>query len=475
MVAATEVERKYEVPVDFTLPDLTGVAGVADLADAPEHLLDATYFDTPGLALIRHRMTLRSRTGGHDSGWHLKVPAGGADARTELREPPAPHIPESLVSRVGGVSGGEPLGPVVRIRTRRVERPLRSAGGAVLALLADDDVTSQTLTGPPLVQHWRELELELVDGGRAVLDEVGAVLCAAGARPARTASKLAHALGDRYPSGGVLDTYLDAQRRAIRRTEPGVRAGDPEAVHDMRVAVRRLRSTLRTFRPVLDRERTEPVRAELRWLAGLLGPVRDGDVLARRLAAALAAEPAELTVGPVAARIQERLAASTARARQELTAVLDGERYAALVAALDGIRPDSPAPDRLRALARKALRRADRRLAGAGSDAALHEARKAYKRARYAVEVLEPLAGTQARRLAKRLTALQDVLGANQDAIVAEDLLRDYGMLAYLDGENAFSYGLLHARQRAAAQRHLAELPRARRRAGKRRLRDWLD
>jgi CHAD domain-containing protein len=345
----------------------------------------------------------------------------------------------------------------------------------VLALLADDDVTSQTLTGPPLVQRWRELELELVDGTAAVLDEVAAVLCAAGARPAGTASKLAHALGDRYPAGGVLDRYLDAQREAIRRTEPGVRAGDPDAVHDMRVAVRRLRSTLRTFRPVLDRGRTEPVRAELGWLAGLLGPVRDGDVLAHRLAAALAAEPPELTVGPVAARIRERLAAGTAGARRELIAALDGERYAALVAALDGITAGSPGTGRLRALTRKALRRADRRLAGAGSDAALHEARKAYKRARYAVEVLEPVAGARARRLAKRLTALQDVLGANQDAIVAEDLLRNYGMLAYLDGENAFTYGLLHARQREAAQRHLAELPRARRRAGKRRLRDWLD
>jgi CHAD domain-containing protein len=294
--------------------------------------------------------------------------------------------------------------------------------------------------------------------------------------------------------GGPLADYLREQREAMRSNEPGVRDEDPGAVHDMRVAVRRLRSTLRTFRPVLDRRRAESLRAELRWLGGLLGGVRDGEVLAERLLAAVAAEPPELVAGPVAARIRERLAARTAQARRELVAALDGDRYPALVADL----ADFPAPAvggrRLRRLARKALRRADRMLDDAvdrpggavdrpiarsggrdgGRDEALHEARRAYKRARYAVEVAIPGAGRPARRLARRLTALQDVLGAHQDAVVAEGLLREYGMLAYLDGENAFSYGLLHARQRAAGQRRLAELERARRRAGKRRVRGWL-
>jgi CHAD domain-containing protein len=289
----------------------------------------------------------------------------------------------------------------------------------------------------------------------------------------------------------MLEEYLRQQRDAVRQNEAGVRAGDSGSVHDMRVAVRRLRSTLRTFRLVLDRGRTEPVRAELRWFAGLLGPVRDGDVLDERLHAAILAEPAELMVGPIAARIRERLTAVTAQARRELTEAMEGERYAALLGALDALDGYLvPAGRRrLRALAGKALRRADRRLdaaasdrvrsgrargARAESDAALHEARKAYKRARYAVEVLVAAEGGPARRLARRLTALQDVLGAHQDAVVAEQVLRDYGMRAYLDGENAFSYGLLHARQRAAGQWRLTGLKRARRRAGKRRVRDWL-
>jgi CHAD domain-containing protein len=290
-----------------------------------------------------------------------------------------------------------------------------------------------------------------------------------------------------------LATYLCQQRDAIRQTDPGVRSGDPDAVHDMRVAIRRLRATLRTARPLLDRVRTEPLRDELHWLGGVLGGVRDGDVLSQRLTEAVHAEPPELVMGPVAARIQQQLAADTAKARTELSAAMDSPRYVALLDALDALVDSTPArvsARRLRRLAGKALRRADRQLDAAdhGDDAAvlvplpstgdrdiaLHEARKSYKRARYAVEVLKPLAGKPARGLAKRLTVLQDTLGAHQDAVVASQLLHDYGIKAHQEGENAFAYGLLHARQRDAGEARLADLDRVRRRAGKKRLRRWL-
>jgi CHAD domain-containing protein len=296
-------------------------------------------------------------------------------------------------------------------------------------------------------------------------------------------------------AGDTVMRYLREQRDAILRTDPGVRGGDPDAVHDMRVATRRLRATLRTFGPLFEPAATEPLREELRWLGERLGAVRETDVLADRLASAIADEPAELVVGPVAARIAERLAGDAGPARARLLASLDGKRYAALLESLDRF-VDAPPPrvggKRLRRLARKALRRGDRRLAaarrarsahparvplpsGAGDpDAALHSARKAYKRARYAAEALVPLAGRPAHRLARRLTGLQDALGAHRDAVVAAGLLRDYGIRAHLDGDNAFSYGLLHARQREAGARALAELPRAGRRAGRRKVRRWL-
>jgi CHAD domain-containing protein len=514
MAVQREIERKYEVPVDFAVPDLAGVNGVATVDDPVEHDLSATYYDTPGLRLAAQRITLRRRTGGHDAGWHLKRLADRGD-RTETQLPlgaEADGVPAEVMAAVRVLSRGEPLQPVAHIATRRLERALRDRDGTVLALVADDVVNSEAFGDPAVLQQWRELEVELVEGGRPLLDRVDRVLADAGAQPSGTGSKLARALADRYPSGspvarvegtaaGALVDYIRAQRDAIVDTDPGVRAGDPEAVHDMRVATRRLRSTLRTFRPVLNAENTEPLRDELQWLGGLLGAVRDGDVMEQRLFAAIAAEPPELVVGPVAAHIHQRLQARTGQARTLLVEALDGPRYVALLDRLDELVASPPAAPVTRSglhrLARKAIRRADRRLAeadrapepgraagvhalrltlpsGGDRNVKLHEARKAYKRGRYAVELLRPLAGKPAKRLAERLTELQDVLGTHQDATVTGALLRDYGMRAHLDGDNAFTYGLLHARQYHAGEETLRELRRVRRAATRRKVRRWL-
>jgi CHAD domain-containing protein len=288
----------------------------------------------------------------------------------------------------------------------------------------------------------------------------------------------------RGAGGRALIAYLTAQRDAMRGTQAGVRTGDADAVHDMRVATRRLRSTLRTFRAVL--QPWQPLRDELKWLATALGDVRDGDVMGQRLADAVAAQPPELVVGPVAARLAQQAAGETARARERLVAALDSPRYAALLASLDELAGAGPTrrvgKGRLRRAARKALRRADRRLgaadraavAGAGNER-LHEGRKAYKRARYAVEALVPVAGRPASRLRRRLKDLQDVLGAHQDAVITAGRLREQGMRAFAAGENAFTYGLLHGRQQVAAEWSRERVPRAHRRAASSKARGWLD
>ncbi|MGC9669430.1 CHAD domain-containing protein [Planosporangium sp. 12N6] len=545
MARKTEIERKYEVPADFAVPDLTGIPGVIVVDEPAEHRLDAVYYDTPGLLLAAERVTLRRRTGGHDAGWHLKRPATGGD-RTELHLPLDGHgreVPPAVQDEVRALSRGEPLVPVARIRTRRRERPLRAADGTVLALIADDLVTSEPVGRTAPAQRWREVEVELADGGRDVLDAVDEVLRSAGALPARSPSKLARALsgptgapsetpdrpevldrpeasGTAEPSGPVgsgaraLNAYLRRQYDAILDTDEAVRRGDPEAVHDMRVAIRRLRSTLRTFRPLFDPVHAGRLRDELRWLGGLLGDVRDGDVVDGRLAVAVAAEPPELVAGPVAARIHGRLAARTADARTRLADALGGPRYAALLDTLNGLAETAPPGrvprKRLRRRARKAVRRADRYLdtalaaadtaatgtpdtaatgtpvtadATAAADTAtggdretrLHDARRAYKRARYAVEVLAPLSGRPARRLADRLTVLQDLLGGYRDTVASMELLREYGMRAHLDGENAFTYGLLYAREQAVGERRLERLGDARARARRPKVRRWLE
>lgn len=283
------------------------------------------------------------------------------------------------------------------------------------------------------------------------------------------------------PSGaaGAVVAYLRAQRRAIAENEAGVRAGDEDAVHDMRVAIRRTRSTLRSFRGMWDRERVDALRGELKWLADRLGPVRDGQVMIARLAEAVRAEPRQLVVGPVEARIHQHLGHDTSDALERVRGALDGDRYPAMLAEFDAVV--EAAADQgdgwVRKRVRKAVRRADRMLDGADApehherDIQLHEARKAYKRARYAAE---PFDRKPARRLAKSLKALQDVLGVHQDTVVTRAVLRELGMRSFREGGNSFTYGLLHARQQAAGEEALTDLPSATKRARRKKLRGWL-
>ncbi|SDR85228.1 CYTH and CHAD domain-containing protein [Actinopolymorpha singaporensis] len=526
-----EVERKYDVEPDFVLPDLSSAPGVDSVDEPVEHELDAGYYDTDELHLARHRVTLRRRAGGHDEGWHLKRPARAEGApehhgaRTELRapldegestEPAGP--PASFGEELRALTRGHPLRPVAAIRTRRLERVLRSGSGDALAEVCDDHVTAHTYGDSVTTSEWREVEIELVDGPPDLLDATERLLLDAGARPAAFGSKLARTLGlrrsstqDAGPAGSgsgsdeerawsAVATYIADQRDAIITLDPGVRRGDPEAVHKMRVACRRLRSTLRTFRPFLDRARTDPLGAELRWLAGELGMLRDSQVQAERLRAAVDAEPAELVIGSVERRIGDHFATEAGQASGRVAAALDSPRYSALLDNLDALVEATAGQDagaaELRRRARKALRRVDRRLDRAAAlsarpearpsvtpplpgvvrdrSTALHEARKAAKRARYAAEALAAVGGKDARRLVKALKRLQKVLGAHQDSVVARQTLRDLGVRAHLDHENAFTYGLLHAREQAAAERALEDLPAVEKAIRRKKARRWL-
>ncbi len=492
MDTATETERKYDVPDGFELPWLTGVSGVTALAEAHTHELDATYFDTDDLLLARHRRTLRRRTGGSDAGWHLKTPGGGS-SRTEHRLPldadqgNEAEVPEALRAEVRAIVRDRPLRPVTRLRTHRVETPLRDEAGRTLALLAQDEVTAET---DGVQQRWTELEVELVDGDAKLLKAVEKRLRKAGATPAAGPSKLARALGDRLgdrADGPATDAgklapvidYVRTQRDTIVAHDPAVRHGDAEAIHKMRVATRRLRSTLKTFRDLWGAERVQPLRAELKWLGERLGGVRDPQVQTGRLSAAVPNDDTDLA--GIDARLRSHLGEQLEQGRTELGAALDDDRYLRLLDALDALVDTAPQPvgaRRIRSRARKALEAADRLLDEAdGSpdrDHHLHEARKAYKRARYAVEVFVPSVGEPAKQLVTSLTELQDVLGVHQDSVVARELLRDLAGRAHQSGENGFGYGILYARQQAGGEAVLEELPRVRRQAGRRKVRSWL-
>lgn len=200
-----EVERKYDVDHGFVVPTLTGVPGVALVAPPVAHALEAVYLDSGDLRLVRARVTLRRRTGGADEGWHLKLPAGAA--RRELHLPLTADAgpPEELLAAVDGILAGAAVGPVVMLRTRRVVTVLRDDADRVLAELADDTVQATVLPAAPGEQperrSWREVEVELVAGEEPLLDAVGELLVAAGARPSPRASKLATALAGRLAGG----------------------------------------------------------------------------------------------------------------------------------------------------------------------------------------------------------------------------------------------------------------------------------
>ncbi|MER7106130.1 CYTH and CHAD domain-containing protein [Streptomyces sp. NPDC000229] len=482
-----EIERKYEAGPDTRLPDLTGVRGVCDVVDKGVAELDAVYYDTEDLRLAEASITLRRRTGGDDAGWHLKLPVAPG-VRDEIRAPLEDDVPRSLAGLVRARTRGAALVPLVRLRSRRDVRHLVGAKGALLAEASTDTVRAERLTGGDgSTAEWTEIEIELADGGDpAFLDAVHKRLRKKGLKPARSASKLAKALQDtgRRPApppepdgtaGGHVLAHLREQADTLVTCDAAVRRDLPDSVHRMRVATRRLRSAFRTYRKILDPAATGPVAEELKWLARELGVDRDQEVLAERLTARIDAVPVTLLLGPVRGRLRAWAGAGRAGSRARTLAVLDSERYAALLDALHTLLADPPLrpaarKDAVAVLPRAILKdyerlaaRIDRALAlpaGHDRDVALHEARKAAKRARYAAEAAAPVLGRPAKRFVKRVKAVQKVLGDHQDSVVARDTLRDLAIQAHLAGETAFTWGLLYGQEEARAAERERELPR---------------
>jgi CHAD domain-containing protein len=503
-VHVNETEAKYDTPAGASLPRLDGLPQVAAVSGPEEEQLEAEYYDTDDLRLIRAGITLRRRRGGDDAGWHLKLPLG-ADTRREIRLPPGGDgrlVPGELAELVRVHTRSEPLRPVARMTTDRQRLILLGQAGESLAEVAADDVSAQTFGGTTALSSWREVEVELTGGGRKLLKAADDLLRRGGLRPAERSAKLERALSGQLPERArpvpltssspadqVVLAYLRAQIERLKALDPMVRRDEPDAVHQMRVATRRLRSTLRSFGQIIERDGTRRLGAELKWLGAVLGEVRDADVLAEHLRALLSQTPGELVVGPVQARVQGRFASVRADGRAALLKALDSQRYFSLLDKLDKLMAEPPltaqaarpAADVLPRAARRPyrqvrrrMRRASRAPAGQPTDAALHQARKAAKRARYASEAMSPAIGKKARRFAKQMKNVQSVLGDHQDAVIAQQMERELGIAAHLAGENAFSYGLLYGRDSCDSERLRAQASRTWRRASRTRYRRWM-
>ena len=501
-----EVERKYDVDADTTLPALDAVPGVAAMAEPVVHELVATYYDTGDLRLRAAAITLRHRTGGADAGWHLKIKLG-AD-REELRvDGDDDTVPAELQALVRSVVRTASLAPVARLTTRRSVHALLDAAGTQLVEVVDDQVEGQLLDPPgsPALR-WREWEAELGAAPRALLDEVEQVLLAAGATVFDSASKVGRVLASRpaepgvppwwaSPSrrrstaGEVVQAHLREQVDELVLRDPLVRRDRPDAVHTMRVASRRLRSALHTFRPLLERDRTDPLRDELRWLAGLLGAVRDTEVMHARLRQLIATEPADLVLRPVLARVDRVMGARYASAHAAAVRELDGDRYLVLLDALHELAETPPfrkraggsVQDVLAPLVRRTwtrldhtMRRAESTPDGPAQIELLHDARKLAKASRYAAEAVATGFGRKATRFADAMADLQDVLGELQDGVVTREVLRELGAASSKSGENGFTFGRLHGLEQARAEATVAGWPQVRARVSRPRLRRWL-
>jgi CHAD domain-containing protein len=281
----------------------------------------------------------------------------------------------------------------------------------------------------------------------------------------------------------LLGERLRTLAAAIRAGEQRTRDGDPEGVHDLRVALRRTRSLVTSFRKELGEEACDALRLDLRRAGAEVSPVRDLEVVEERLDRLVADQCPELVLGDVAGRVDAHLRALRAQAEPAIDELLGSPAWRTLLADLDALTARTPGGKRstARKRLRKDWRRLRRRAARANEttderahETALHGVRKAAKRARYAAETLGPLFGDDAARLEETAEAVQDALGTHRDTLLTRQLLRDLGVQAHLDGDNAFTYGRLHALEEAAGAAALADYERVHTRLGQDEVAGWL-
>ncbi|MDX3195142.1 CYTH and CHAD domain-containing protein [Streptomyces sp. MN03-5084-2B] len=478
----TERERKYEIVAGSGVPRLVGVGGVETQDDPVEHVLDASYYDTEDFRLARGGITLRRRVGGPDAGWHLKLPVS-ADERQELQLPLSgdPHkVPGRLRRLVSAYTLGKKLVPIAHLRTDRFAHRLAGAGGRTIATLTDDHVTGEAGGATARLDEWRELELELDPSAEpGLLEEFDRALTEAGASASPWPSKLRRLIGDRVPApprlgkkpsaGDVVLAALHEHHGRLRRADVGVRLDAEDAVHQMRVAIRKLRSTLRTFGSVVDRKKTASLVAELQWLGRQLSPARDTEVSEQRLREQLDEVPSELVFGPLRQFLTRHFAREAEEGRTRALAALTGKRYLQVLRGLDALLEEPPLTAAARKPAKAGLRKplrkaakklgraeaATRGLEGDELGEALHDVRKKAKRARYAADAVKPVYGKKLRAWRKNVKAVQGTLGEHQDSVVRRDLLRHFAVAGHGEGQNTFTFGLLYARdgQRAGELR----------------------
>jgi len=467
----------YRAPAAAGAPNLAGIDGVRSTVESEGEVLEVERYDTPDLRLATSGIVLAVHRSGDEAHWRLDLP--DAVEGEHLRVPAAtpdvqgvdPELPAELRELVQGTLRGAPVGPVGRIRRVRTRASLRGGNHREIAEIVRDEVQLATFGGETTLENWSETTVTTARQAlAAALDErmaqVGAVraestaerelsmLLRIDAAPAPERHR-----GRKGSAGAALLGYLGKHADRLAAADVGARRDEDDAVHQMRVAARRIRSALKAHGGLVEGPRPTALAEELRWLGRALASARDLEVQEERITRALEALPDELVLGPVQAQVTRHFARAGAEARAATLAALDSDRYTALRGALERFLQEPPltraarSKKGLKAGVDKAEKRFESRLEAArqalltkdDADTAIHSARKAGKRARYAVE----LTGRKPKALKERTRAL----GEHQDTVVGREVLRALGASAHSDGGNGFTFGLLYGHATADAAR----------------------
>ena len=477
-----------EIEAKFLIEDASHVGGLIDSLDSYDvrsasgvDIVD-DYWDTPGWHLFRAGWTYRWRDRSGDKIMTLKsnkLRDGLVQKRDEVeRRVPAfpqdgshPLVAEHVADRSGGLRSGD-LRELFRVQTHRRLFDIRLPDGALVELGIDQ--TTITTEGPvkklaPGRMTFVELEIELKEGREESLRQLASEiqqrsgllvarlskfergLQTTGHSPPRasrmvlpTGSPFVQALRERAPSPAdpavhlAYGRLLDQFEEMIVQEPMAWEGLDPEGVHKMRVATRRLRSALRAFKKVLPAS-IRSFNGEFKWLAAVLGGVRDLDVAIGNLPHFLSEIPPEDAAHLDA--FERELADRWLEERRRLLDCLTSRRYGRLKADFARSLERGPSArdmealgsitvgDAARLLIGKRYRgvvRRGRQITSESSDESLHALRIQCKRLRYLLEFFRPAYGGQLRAETRRLKKLQDVLGEFQDACVASEFLRRY-------------------------------------------------
>ncbi len=462
--STVEREIKLAVGDHFRLPVLPGIP-------IPRRRLTSTYYDTSQYDLAHAGITLRYRIERGKQAWQLKLALMKDRQEVELVD--RQSVPPTLFRDLLFLHLGQrKLMPVATLRVWRTGVRVRMDNVPVADVTLDH---VSVMKDGAVLQRFRELEIEQVNGKDSTLPDLEQQLRRAGAENHDGRPKLVRALSLVAPGPGpppasdapVMDHVKWALARHVRwliAHDPGARLGrEPESLHQMRVATRQLRAVLRAARPLFVPEWADSLRDELRWLGQLLGPARDLDVqLAyfREESATLDARDRRPLTQFIA-----HLETQRNTVQESLLNELKSERYLDLIRRLQQAPHDPTIVESivtLRDLAKREftkLQNAIRQAGDSPNNANIHKTRIRTKRARYAAELAEPTVGKAATRFINRARVVQDVLGMHQDALQAEAHIRAF-LKQSTDARAAFVAGRMVERQRQRQEKAREQMPR---------------